>query len=28
LEGYSKGMYVVKLSNGKKSIFKKIVLAD
>ena len=28
LKGYSKGMYVVKLSNGKKSIFKKIVLAD
>ena len=28
LEGYSKGMYVVKLSNSKKSIFKKIVLAD
>ncbi len=28
LSDYSKGMYIVKLSNAKKSIFKKIVLAD
>jgi serine protease len=28
MTGYSKGMYLVKLSNAKKSIFKKIVLAD